>query len=373
MYVWTDKQNTQWIVHDGKQVITISQGSLMDDFNHSQEGVQEQYEVLHREFPGSKLYAYGVQLGEAFVTVKGGELDVMYSNRQPQRVKELEERVQQLNALTVQCRLTQDERQLLQGMMVGVVPDEYWDKTDELLESLTYQTDLHVVCDVLAILNTWVERDGFHGVLNYTEQGLQVDFNLDHPIVLHVGGYGQFSPDVDQTFLAWVDDKAELYLKVKQVFSVFLDFYKWVNPLDLSYQTNKILGDDRIRVTLKDPRVVEYQRQIREDFQEFQKRCREVKYIKLNFSHTTRSVYADIEFFNGVPSMRLSVRDHDNCYEEGITIIRINTLKAMNVVDKLEDAVQDYISKYYATQGVLKQHTNQSKQMEKEGVMCGKY
>ena len=373
MYVWTDKQNTQWIVHDGKQVITISQGSLMDDFNHSQEGVQEQYEVLHREFPGSKLYAYGVQLGEAFVTVKGGELDVMYSNRQPQRVKELEERVQQLNVLKVQCRLTPDERQLLQGMMVGVVPDEYWVKTDELLESITYQTDLHVVCDVLEILNTWVERDGFHGVLNYTEQGLQVDFNLDHPIVLHVGGYGQFSPDVDQTFLAWVDDKADLYLKVKQVFSVFLDFYKWVNPLDLSYQTNKILGDDRIRVTLKDPRVVEYQRQLREDFQEFQKRCREVKYIKLNFSHTTRSVYADIDFFNGVPSMRLSVRDHDNCYEEGITIIRINTLKAMNVADKLEEAVQDYISKYYATQGVLKQHTNQSKQMEKEGVMCGKY
>lgn len=365
MYVWEDSDRKQWVVHDGVHVITVG-GAFFDleGFYRNQKEWEPEYDKINKEFTGSQKDDYGVKVNGAYVTVKNNQLEVMYSRRPSNRLVELEDFVKQLNKNRLQKQLTEHERGQLHLSMEGVVPDEYWDDTNTLLSSLTYQSDIHLVYDTLAILNKWVERDGFTGVITYTEQGLQIDFGLEHPIMIHVGSYGKFSSEVDQTFLAWVQEDASLHTKVTQLFEVYLDFYKWLNPLDLSYQTNKILGDDRIRVTLKDTRVLDYQQQIRSDFQEFQNRNRGVKHIDLKFSHTTRSVYANIEFFNGIPTMRLSVRDHDNCYEEGITIIRINTLKAMNVVEKLEEVVGNYINK-------LKTDTQSRQHNQKEGVTCG--
>lgn len=353
MYVWSDEGQTQWVVHDGQSVISHTSGADLGLFYQSQQESQGKYDEVCQEFEGGERDRYGVKVGSAYITTVGGQLELVYqagaSEGHYGAIKEL---VSRINKRNVQETLTKEEREELISKMVSHVPEEYFEVTENLLEDLQYQSDLHLVYDIIGILNKWIERDGFEGAIQYTEDGLLVDFGIEHPIVVHLGDYGRFSPHVDQTFITCIRDGDRLYNKVEQIFNVVLDFYKWLNPIDLSYQTNKVLGDDRIKVTLKDPRIVEYQRQIREYFNEFERECREVKHIELVFSHTTRSVYANIEFFNNIPTMRLSVRDHDNCYEEGIHIIRVNTLKAKNVVTRLHETVGAYLQQQKQTKGV---------------------
>lgn len=360
MYVWSKEGQTEWVIHDGKRVVSYSSGADLGEFYLSQQESQVKYDEVVEGVQGGVREDFGVKVGTTYITSNGGQLVIVYQvGAQDGLHESVQELVSAINKKYEQVTLTCDEIAQIEALMGNDVPEEYLEATTQILAGVVYKTDLHLVYDVLSILNKWVERDGFEGHINYTEDGLQVDFGLEHPIMIHLGGYGRFSHLVDQTFITCVKEGDRLYNKVEQLFKGILDFYKWLNPINLSYQTNKILGDDRIKVTLKDPRVVEYQRQIREDFQVFQKGCREVKHIELKFSHTTLSVYANIEFFKEVPKMRLSVRDHDNCYEEGIHIIRVNTLKAMNVVERLKETVGAYIEQQ--TKGWLHEQGNNKK------------
>lgn len=349
MYVWSDNTKKHYVVHDGDEVVTYTTGLDLEMFYQDQHDSQGKYTAVESVLKNTTRQRYGVDYQGLFITTMGGELNVLTTPTQDVSIGVYEgvlETVQQINWDSKSKTLSEDECQEFMQEVYKHIPDEYEEFTKQALANLNYKNDLGLVYDLLEVINTWVDGDGFKGELAYTDKGLHINFGLDHPIVIHIGGYGVFSTQVDQTFMTWFSEDDTMYTKVKSIFGVFLDYYKWVNPLELSYQTNRVLGDDKIKVTLKDPRIIAYQRDIQEDFNVIRKECREINHLDLVFSHTTRSIYVNLTFFDNIPPMRLSVRDHDNCHEEGIHIIRVNTLRANNIKGKVMELLTNYIKQH---------------------------
>lgn len=346
MHVWLNKSEpTQYIIHNLNTVLVATPNINVEEFEQQQANARIKYQAITEELEGSELGKYGVTYKQYFISDSWGQLTVTElgdSETQLRDTEHLYKIVDRVNQQYGQVKLSQVFIEESLDVIQRYVPEEYHQQTYYQLTDLQYKNDLQLVVDSLSILNSWLASDGIEGRCVYTEDGLEIHFDLEHPIIVHLGGYGRHKQGVDRTFLVVLQPYSSIDCKMMDLINIYIDFYSWLNPQDLTYQTNKTLGDERILVTLKDNRILEYQEHIKQEFKKVEQHDL-VSTLQLTFSHTTRSVYADIYLKKGLGMLRVSVRDHQKSYEEGTIKIIVNTLKAKNIAERVIKEIENYV------------------------------
>lgn len=242
-------------------------------------------------------------------------------------------------------RLTKEEQGHIFNKVREYLPKHFHTETQQFLEEIDYTHDFKLVTDLLAVLNGWLRYDGIEGELEVTPYGLEIDFGLEHPIIVHIEKYGWHARGIDRTYLIDIKTFPTLYTKTEEILRVFCDYYSWLNPMALSYQINRTYGDENILVTLQDPRIAQYQDHIREQFSQAKQQNNEIQDYELTFAHNTRSVYCDMLLKNK-DKIRLTVRDHDLVYEdaESIYVIYAFTLYPKRIIEQINEIIQTHVN-----------------------------
>lgn len=238
-------------------------------------------------------------------------------------------------------RLNNEELSTILNQVLPKIPEFFHEDTQTYIEGLEFKNDFQLYQDVLNLVNKWLSYDGIDGRLVFTPNGLEMVFGLEHPIICHYDGLGFHAKGIDRTYLCDIKGMDSFYNKLKEVLRVCLDFYEELNPIDLSWQVNKTLGDENILVTLQDTRITKYQDIVKDQFDEAVKQCTNLISYNLKFAHNTRSGYADLKLYNG-KQIRVSVRDHQLVYEDEDTIILyVFTLIPKNITQRLIKIIEN--------------------------------
>lgn len=342
-------EDQEYIIHNLEQIQSFTEDADIQLFEESQLKAQVKYDKIKERLPQAIVKRYGIQLQNIKISDTGGQLEILLDTVTPQGdhyeiPTYIKKMVQTINNEYAIKQLTDKEIKQLMDKVSGFIPEDLYTDTQELLTSLTYKNDIQLITQMKRILDVWVELDGLQGELVYTPYGFELDYGLDHPIIIHTGRYGKHAIEVDRTYYTQIQPLDTLYKKVESLLEVICEYNHWLNPLDATYTTNKTLGDERILVTLKDERIIEYQKFIESELARLQQHEPLILWIKKTFSHNTRSVYVDVEFKRGIEPFRFTIRDHDKTYEEDIPVIRVNTLRAKNIVERSRQLIQDHIN-----------------------------
>lgn len=222
------------------------------------------------------------------------------------------------------------------------IPKEYHEYTKKALNEIPENiTTYELILKMAEIADKWFEYDEVKSKVLVDGQDFIIEFEGDC-LIFTDEPYRTFKTNQDRQFFGIINKEGLLEDKILSILRVLVDYSDFVNPQDLTFDVNHVLHDGGVTVTMKDKRIVAYQKCILEIMDEVVEEHPELLFYDATLSQTTRSVYIDLHFRDR-QQIRISIRDHDDTFEDDIYIIRVNSLKPRFLKKKVIKIINQYV------------------------------